>query len=193
MPLEFNTKSHGIIPIGFFNIDTDMFLISDHFVFVSDLCQWIIEWSKGEDDQRSKESLYLIDSTEKIGNLMGAIHNVEHTGFIGEVYKLFPFPKEERDFKQKPQGFKNRDVVERMIQKYASNKQIDIIISKENGTISIGKYMFEPQQFQEVIRYIWRGGWPRWKDDEQPDYVIEMMKYVVSSKHWLFDAMAKKA
>jgi hypothetical protein len=31
-----------------------------------------------------------------IGNLMGAIYGIDFRGFIGEVYKLFPFPKTEK-------------------------------------------------------------------------------------------------
>ncbi|MCK7504603.1 MAG: hypothetical protein MZV70_11295 [Desulfobacterales bacterium] len=41
--------------------------------------------------------VYSIDDPRKIGDLMGAIHGIRHTGFIGEVYKQFPFQKERRN------------------------------------------------------------------------------------------------
>ncbi len=47
MPLGFDTLSHGNIPVGFFNIDTDCFLIDNLFVFASDLCRWLTQWAGG--------------------------------------------------------------------------------------------------------------------------------------------------
>ncbi|RLB99021.1 MAG: hypothetical protein DRH90_21110, partial [Deltaproteobacteria bacterium] len=49
-----------------------------------------------------EKMIYLISQREMIGNLSGAIHGYEFTGFIGEVYKLFPFPESHAGFKQKP-------------------------------------------------------------------------------------------
>ena len=42
----------------------------------------------------TKEPVYAIQDREMIGNLSGAIHGHQFTGFIGEVYKHFPFPEE---------------------------------------------------------------------------------------------------
>jgi len=186
MPLSFQTISHGEIPVGFFNIDTDMILINDYFVFASDFCECIKEWTKGEENVESEVEMYVIDNLEKIGNLMGAIAGRVHTGFIGEVYKKFPFPEKREDFKQKPEGYKSRKDIEQIIKKFAERRNIPIAISKTKATISIGDYGFNTEQFHEVISYLWCGGMPKWKDEKRPKYIEEMMKAVITSKHWLF-------
>jgi hypothetical protein len=186
MPLGFNTKSHGEIPVGFFNIETDMFLVQNYFVFASDLCEWIIVWSKGEEEQEHEVEMYVFHDHKKIGDLMGAISGMLFTGFIGELYKKYPFPQEKEKFKQNPEGWKTREEVEDLVQGFAQKEKVPIVISKSEGTISIGEYVFESEDFHQVLMYIWQGGWPRWKDEVQPGYVKEMMKGVFSSKHWLF-------
>jgi hypothetical protein len=42
MPISFPSKSHGQIPIGFFNIETDMLLMDRYFFFSTDFCEWIV-------------------------------------------------------------------------------------------------------------------------------------------------------
>ncbi len=194
MPLTFMTESHGEIPIGFFNIDTDMILIRNYFVFASDFCRWVEECSKlpGSDDDpdvyETKVQMYIINDLNDIGHLMGAISGVVFTGFIGEVYKKFPFPQKQEDFKQKPDGFKNRKIVEDLINNFGVIQEIKITISKKQRTIAIGEYVFYKEQFHDVIGYIWRGGMPKWKDEIRPDYVNQMMKTIMNSQHWLFKA-----
>jgi len=39
MPISFLSKSHGRIPIGFFNIETDMLLMDRYFFFSTDFCE----------------------------------------------------------------------------------------------------------------------------------------------------------
>jgi hypothetical protein len=187
MPLGFNTRSHGEIPIGFFNIETDMILIHDKFMFASDLCAWLSDWAGGPDDQEHTYPMWVFDDGEKIGDLMGAISGTEFTGFIGELYKKWPFPGERSDFKQNPEGWKTREEVERVIEDLAPVKEVAVRISRDEGTISIGEYVFLPEDFHQVILYIWQGGWPRYRDDVKPGYVSEMMKAVLSSGHWLFE------
>ncbi len=187
MPLGFVTKSHGEIPVGFFNIETDMFLILDHFVFVSDLCEWIKQWAGGEDDQEHQHEFYVFHDGQKIGDLMGAISGNLHTGFIGELYKLYPFPPEKHKFKQHTDGWKNRVAVEKLVQEFTPPENAAVVISKAKGTITIGPYVFGPAEFHEVIMYIFRGGWPKWQDGLPPEYVKDMMMTVISSKHWLFE------
>ena len=186
MPLSFDTESHGVIPIGFFNIDTDMILINNYFVFATDFCDWLKSWASGKDDIKTKVEIYIIEKTVDIGNLMGAIAGQVFIGFIGEVYKKYPFPEDRADFKQKPDGYKNREVVEEIIKPFAKKEQVKIVISKDAGTVTIGDYVFTPEQFHEVIGYIWRGCMPKWTNDKPPQYVQDMMKVVISSEHWLF-------
>ena len=87
MPFAFNTKSHGEIPIGFFNIDTDMILINNYFVFTSDFCKWVSAWAAGKQNIKTEKEFYIIENPKEIGNLMGAISGEVFTGFIGDLYK----------------------------------------------------------------------------------------------------------
>jgi hypothetical protein len=186
MPLTFQTLSHGEIPIGFFNIDTDMLLIRNYFFFASDFCSWLSNWSKDKAEIETEVEIYIIHDLNDIGHLMGAISGVLFTGFIGEVYKKFPFPEKRQDFKQKPDGDKNREVIEGIIRKYTDLEKIEVHSSESDGTISIGEYVFNKDQFHEVIGYVWRGGMPRWKDEVRPEYVNSMMQMIMVSEHWLF-------
>jgi len=191
MPLTFRTESHGEIPFGFFNVDTDMILIRNYFVFASDFCSWIEEWSKIPENLKVYETnvqMYIIKDMDDIGHLMGAISGVIFTGFIGEVYKKFPFPQKPEEFKQKPDGFKNREIIEVLVKNYAVFQDIEMKISKEERTISIGEFVFSKEQFHNVIRYIWRGGMPKWRDEIRSDYVNQMMRAIMNSRHWLFKA-----
>lgn len=192
MPISFKTESHGDIPIGFFNIDTDMILIKNYFVFASDLCDWISEWTSGEEEIITSVKMYVIKNLDDIGHLMGAISGIIFTGFIGEVYKIFPFPEKQEDFKQKPDGDKNRKNIEEIMNKFGELEQIPVKISKESNTISIGEFVFTIEQFHDVLGYIWRGGMPKWKDGIRPEYVNKMMKAIITSEHWLFRSREPK-
>jgi hypothetical protein len=189
MPLEFESLSHGKIAFGFFNIETDILLLNQYFFFAQDFCRSISEVAEKDQQENYETSwdIYLIERGKDIGNLMGAIYGIDHRGFIGEVYKLFPFPQNRDGFKQNPEGFKNRSLIESLIQKYAKGMEIYFRINKERDQINIGEYAFNRTSFQELVKYIWQGGYPRWKDDIRPDYVLAMKANIDPSKSWLFD------
>jgi len=190
MPLQFKSISHGPIAFGFFNIETDMILLNQYFFFANDFCHHIIQSS--ENDKEIYEApweVYPIEKGAEIGNLMGAIHGIDHRGFIGEVYMSFPFPAKREAFKQNPEGFKNRTIIEKMIQKYAKRTKISFFVDQKNDRISIGQYVFSKTAFQELIKYIWVGGFPRWKDEIRPVYVIAMKKKIEQSNHALFTGL----
>jgi len=189
MPLEFESLSHGRIAFGFFNIETDILLLNQYFFFAQDFCHSVSEVAE-KDQQENFETtwdIYLIERRKDIGNLMGAIDGIDHRGFIGEVYKLFPFPQNRSGFKQHPEGFKNRSLIESLIQKYAKGMEIYFRINKERDQINIGEYAFNRAFFQELVKYVWQGGYPRWKDDMPPDYLLAMKEKIDQSKGWLFD------
>jgi len=175
MPISFSSISHGRVPIGFFNIETDMLLMDRYFFFSTDFCEWIIEWADAEDFSRDEKMVYAIQQREMIGNLSGAIYGYEFTGFLGEVYKLFPFPESRSGFKQKPYGTQNRQAAERAIQPFAVQLKIPIVFHHESLTIKFGDYTFSAEVFQEIIGYIEAGGMPGWLNGRPPDYVIRMM------------------
>lgn len=187
MPLLFESISHGEVPFGFFNIETDMVLLDNFFFFASDVSARISELSDlsmGNFPSQHWE-VYVIESY-KIGNLMGAIAGIDFHGFIGEIYSHFPFPHEPDKFKQNPEGFKTRTLVEEIVKKYASPSNIKISIDEGSWTISIGKYVFSRDGFHKLLRYLWLGGYPRWKDNIRPDYIIRMKDKVEHSNYPLF-------
>ena len=187
MPLEFESLSHGKIAFGFFNIETDMILLNQYFFFAEDFCQYIAEASqKNEPIFKTSWDAYSFQNRGDIGNLMGAIHGIDHGGFIGEVYKLFPFPKHQEDFKQKIEGNHTRALIERLIQKYTSKTDIHFMMDQKTEQINIGEYLFGKLSFHELIKYIWMGGFPRWKDNLRPDYVFSMGKVIDRSTNSLF-------
>lgn len=183
MPLEFQSISHGKISFGFFNIETDMILLEHYFLFAQDFCDHISTLAEAPINEiyESSWEIYLIEDNFNIGNLTGAIYGIDLKGFIGEVYKLFPFPKEREKFKQNPKGFKNRIMIDELIQRFAKQLNISFTIHQKNDKIGIGEYLFNRTSFQELIKYIWLGGFPRWKDGIRPDYVLRMKDSIKNS------------
>jgi hypothetical protein len=191
MPLEFQSISPGKIAFGFFNIETDMILLEHYFLFAQDFCDHIstLAGTPINEIYKSSWEIYLIEDNFNIGNLMGAIYGIDLRGFIGEVYKLFPFPKEREKFKQNPKGFKNRIMIDELIRKFAKRLNISFTIHLKNDKIGIGEYLFNRTLFQELIKYIWLGGFPRWKDGIRPDYVLKMKGMIENSKNPLFNGL----
>lgn len=192
MPLAFPSLNHGSVAFGFFNIDTDLLLLEHYFLFASDFCACAALLDR-ESERGSFETswdVYSIDRRADIGDLMAAIHGVRLTGFIGEIYRLFPFPQREEEFKQKPEGYKNRSTVEPVLSRYATKKQIPFRGDAENETVAVAEYLFTKEAFHQLIEYVWLGGYPRWRDGARPDYVMEMKKTLGSASGWLFREIA---
>jgi hypothetical protein len=184
MPISFTSKSHGDIPVGFFNIETDMLLMDRYFFFSTDFCEWVIQWVASEKFSRDERTVYVIHDISRIGNLADAIYGFEYTGFIGEVYKLFPFPKNRSGFKQKPYGTQNREAVVKAIQPFAEVQKIPIVFSRQNRTIGFGDYLFSVAVFNDIFKYIEAGGMPRWLEGRPPDYVTSMMARLAETSRW---------
>jgi hypothetical protein len=187
MPLAFESLNRGTIAFGFFNIDTDLLLLQQYFLFADDFCGHLIRTAedKREEPCETAWKVYSIDSPMDVGDLMAAIHGIRYTGFIGEVYKRFPFPKREAEFKQKREGFQNRQGMISLLERWAVSKTVPIRVDKENETVSIGEYLFTKAVFHQLIQYVWVGGYPRWKDDIRPNYVMEMKFRLEESSNWL--------
>ena len=189
MPLAFESLSHGTIAFGFFNIESDMLLLDRYFIFAEDLCRYTETIAKetGDRPYRDRWPIQIIETAESIGDLMGAIHGVRFTGFIGELYRRFPFPQKNEAFRQNPAGFQTRQLVSGIIAKYARPCEISISMPPGAGEISIGVYRFNRAQFQELIKYVWRGGYPRWKDEVRPGYVTALKDTVLQNLKGIFD------
>ena len=189
MPLAFETLSHGTIAFGFFNIDSDMLLIDKYFMFGSEFCNHIVAMAESNpsNEYQSRWPVYIIEDRARIGDLMGAIHRIRHTGFIGELYRRYPFPDKPEDFKQKTNGYLNQAVVREMISRYAGNIQIPIAADRRSGEVDIGGYKFSRTTFQKLIKYVWNGGYPGWQDDTRPDYVEAMKAQIENHRRGMFE------
>lgn len=191
MPLAFESASHGTIAFGFFNIESDMLLLDRYFLFASDFCSYIENMVEtlDTDGLDTKWQIHYIDSGEKIGDLMGAIHGIRYTGFIGDVYRRFPFPQEPAGFKQKPEGDRTQSLMSEIIANYGRQLEIPVMVSPNGDEIEIGVYRFTRPQFQELLNYVWLGGAPRWKDGLRPDYVKTMSEKITHNNRLLFIKM----
>jgi hypothetical protein len=138
--------------------------------------------------------IYIIDDPRSIGDLFGAIEGTSYQGFIGEIYRLFPFPKDPKEFHQRPWGYKNRDMVERILQKYARPINLEIRIFPEDHPLNpasvplaaIGEFFFIKDVFHQMIKYVYLGGYPRWLSNQPPEYVENMRKEVEKSPFFIF-------
>jgi hypothetical protein len=187
MPLSFNSTNHGNIAFGFFNIESDMLLLENMFFFADDFCRALEALSDIGDTGGHPCLLpaYMIDDPREIGDLMDAIHKVRYTGFIGRVYALFPFPNDDAGFKQNPEGFASRKIISELIEGVSEAKSVVIKIP-EPHQIHISPYVFTARVFRELILYVWQGGYPRWKDEIRPPYVIAMKKRLQKTCHPVF-------
>ena len=189
MPLAFESLSHGTIAFGFFNIDSDMLLLDHYFLFGSDFCKHICHMAENfhEDGFESRWPVYTIEDRSKIGDLMGAIHGIRLTGFIGELYRRYPFPEKPEDFKQDPEGYQNQALVRSIISNYSKQILLPVEVNSRALEIDIGEYKFSRMTFQELIKYVWRGGYPRWRDGIRPDYVLDMKAKIAGHPQKLFE------
>ncbi|MBU8847992.1 MAG: hypothetical protein KOO64_00510 [Desulfobacterales bacterium] len=187
MPLSFRSESHGNIAFGFFNIESDMLLLENYFFFADDFCKWLCRTAKEDDagQKRFQYPVYYIADSNDIGDLMGAIHGMRFTGFIGKLYTLFPFPDDPEAFKQNPDGYQTRKVVAAQIESISKKREILIEFLKDKQ-VQIGRYVFDIRVFHELIRYVWQGGYPRWKEEIRPEYAVEMKEAVQKSCNSFF-------
>ncbi len=188
MPLAFESLSHGTIAFGFFNIESDMLLLDRYFMFAEDFCSYTEKIAKNGSNQpyHTCWPVQFIEDAEDIGDLMGAIHGFRLTGFIGELYRRYPYPRQQKDFRQNPEGFRTQSLVSEIIAKYAQACDISVAIPRGGEKIEIGVYRVSRVQLQELIKYVWRGGYPRWKDEIRPDYVLEMRDNILQNRAGVF-------
>lgn len=189
MPLAFDSLSHGTIAFGFFNIESDMLLCERYFLFADDFCRYVgdMAGSAAEPIYHASWTVRLIEAPEEIGDLMGAIHGVRFTGFMGELYRRFPFPRLPEEFKQNPEGAQTQSLVTEIISRYGNAQEIVVAADQKTMQVELGAYRFSHIQFQELLKYVWRGGYPRWKNEVRPAYVSNMKKQIMLKPIGIFD------
>jgi len=187
MPLAFESESHGTIAFGFFNIESDMLLLDQYFFFASDFCTAVIEFVQQSKTNEITVSLpaYCIDNQVDIGDLHGAINGSHHSGFIGETYKKYPFPKQMADFKQQTRGYETRTEFKLLIGKYSSSCQL--LLENKQQTFNLGCYYFTSRNFIKLVEYVLQGGYPGWLEGIAPDYVLKMQQQLKAQASDMFD------
>ena len=185
MPLAVSSKSHGEIAFGFFNIDCDMLLLERSFFFADAFCRQVCMLAEDVSDQVFEAAIpaWIIERPEQVGDLMGAIHGVRYTGFIGETYRRYPFPTRQEEFRQKPEGHETRDQFREMIAPFAKEQELPLIARQDTKEVDLGEVRFTLAVFHELVVYVWNGGWPRWRDEVRPDYVLAMKDAVERGKN----------
>ena len=183
MPLAFHSLSHGTIAFGFFNIETDLLLLENLFFFASDFCTVVSSLAQVQTHESKRTRLpgYRIEGAGDLGNLTGAIRGTDLKGFIGHVYRLFPFPRNPEDFKQKPYGDRHRPEVETILSRWARSIRIPVAWEVGAQMVKIADFTFNAAAFRELVAYVWQGGMPGWKDNARPEYVMAMRQTITSS------------
>lgn len=186
MPLAFTSLSHGRIAFGFFNIESDMLLLDRIFFFAADFCRGVVELARAPILRETTWPGTAVALPEDVGDLMGAIHGVRFTGFIGAVYRRFPFPPRPEGFKQNPEGWRTRAVMEELIAPFGRRIDVAAVPDADGAGIAIGGYRFSRAVFHQLLDYVRRGGYPRWRDEAPPAEVEEMLAAVRCSRLPLF-------
>lgn len=179
MPLAFQSESHGTIAFGFFNIESDMLLLEELFFFADRFCLAVAGLA-ASDEPVAKVELqgWRIAERAAAGNLHGAIAGVDHSGFIGATYREWPFPVDLGGFKQQPEGCDRQARTTELIEPFGEPLEIPIVWDRSAAartTVTVGPFVFSTAYFAELIAYVDRGGYPRWRDELRPGYVTAML------------------
>jgi hypothetical protein len=192
MPLGFESISHGVIAFGFFNVESDLLLLEDNFIFADAFCKKIEEipdTASGRGVEVEWE-VWHIPKRKDRGDLMSAMHGMSSIGFFGELYQKYPFPALMINFKQKPEGWETQADVRRIIGKYGIQKTMQFRVDAGGNRVHIGEYAFTKTVFGELIKYVWEGGYPKWRDGKRPDYVMHMKEWIKKNDTPLFKELA---
>lgn len=168
MPLAFSSLSHGTVAFGFYNVETDGLLLDRHFFFCTDFCRAVETLAADRaDPRRATLPAHVFEDSDMIGDLRGAIHGVRLEGFLGAVYRRWPFPTDSRAFRQRLEGHVRREAVAALLADFAAAVALPFEAEREWARVRAGPYLFSRWQFRELLRYLWRGGHPRWERAEE--------------------------
>ncbi|MBI4702065.1 MAG: hypothetical protein HY744_13080 [Deltaproteobacteria bacterium] len=177
MPLAFASPSHGTVAFGFFNVETDMLLLEQMFFFADRFCAAVVALAEAEVAGRGAATIvdgWRIDAPELVGDLHGAIAGVHLSGFIGATYREHPFPPRRQDFKQSPEGERTQAAMAALIARFGRRLAIDVVLAPDRATVAVGEVVFSTAGFGELVGYVERGGYPRYRDKRRPACVRTM-------------------
>lgn len=191
MPLAFQSLDRGTVAFGFFNIDCDLLLLRRHFFFASAFTELVLAAAGAPADRPLDVPFdgWSVRS-DRVGNVMGAIHGYDRSGFIGAVYDRYPFPRRPEDFHQRADGAANRAEVEAILEVWAEPAVHRLVVDPILQQVRLANTAFDFAGFRELVAYVWRGGYPRWLDDVRPPEVRQMRGVIEASAHPLFAGQA---
>lgn len=178
MPLAFESRSHGTVAFGFFNVEHDMLLLDRSFFFATCFCEAVVRLAR---EGSATLAAYRAAGRAEAGDLHGAIAGVDLGGLIGETYRLWPFPARPEAFKQSPEGDRNREAVEAIARRHAEPTDLILCWDAGAGEVSVGEVRFDGPGFDALVAYVDRGGYPRWRDERRPAYVAAMLEALEAS------------
>jgi hypothetical protein len=187
MPLAFDSTSHGTFAFGFFNIRSDMLLLDNRFFFATDFCAWIARIAAA-DESAGAPALdgWIIDRREDVGDLHGAIQGRRLTGFIGATYRRYPFPAAPEEFRQAPEGGATQAEIAEMIGRFGRRASFRLAADRAADRVSFDGVEVTGAVLRDLLRYVWRGGYPRWRDELRPAYVVAMKEALAGCAAWPF-------
>jgi hypothetical protein len=188
----FNSLSHGVVPFGFYNIETDGLLLGQHFFFCTDFCRMVKALFEKPLAEEADAALsgHVFHDPQRIGNLKGAINGSLHTGFFGEIYRVWPFPEAPEIFRQKLHCFDNRGHTLGLLGSMADPVEIQVVREANFRQVQIGPYHFTLSGFVRLLQYIVRGGYPTWEEDggrQLPEALLLVGQLLTQHKGWLME------
>ena len=193
MPLLFNSLSHGVVSFGFYNIETDGLLLGQHFFFCTDFCTAMkVLFEKPLDEAATTAfSGHVFQDPQRIGNLKGAItKDSRHTGFFGELYRIWPFSEAPGAFRQKLHCFENREQTLALLESMAAPIEIQGTRNANFQQVAIGSYHFSRKEFVRLLQYVARGGYPTWEDHNEsqlPAQLGVLRQLLAQHEEWLME------
>lgn len=177
MPLAFESRSHGTIAFGFFQIESHMLLLQDAFFFADDFCAAVETLAA---DASAPLAGWRIADRAGVGDLHGAIAGRDHGGFIGATYQRWHFPADPVGFRQNPDGHQTRELITPLVERFGDREVFALGWDRDDASVNLAEYVFDAPGFRRLLDYVAQGGHPRWTDDRQPDYVGRMLARVVN-------------
>lgn len=115
---------------------------------------------------------------------MGAIHGIRYTGFLGELYRRYPFPAAPEAFKQKTLGFQTQPEITSITKSFAGRATI-LFACRWERWARIGDVRFDWAVFEDLIRYVWKGGFPGWEHGQPSEAVLRLRKELEAQDCWI--------
>ena len=192
MPLLFNSLSHGAVSFGFYNVETDGLLLGQQFFFCTDFCAAVKGLFEKPLEQPADSAIYghVFHDPQHIGDLRGAINGYRHTGFFGDVYRIWPFSQSPEAFRQKLRCFENRGRTLALLESQAAGIEIPVKRGSNFERVAIGSYHFCREEFVRLLRYVVRGGYPTWEDHSEcqlPDQLRVLRQLLAQHEELLME------